>query len=89
MKSTSIETPMLDKIHNIKEDSQKIGEFLYWLTENGIVLCATPEKPFPGEEYAPIGEPIETILARYFEIDLAKAEEERVAILDQMRRHGA
>lgn len=79
------ETPELDKMHKVKEDSQKIGEFLEWLGSQGIELMQW-RKNYPRDRHPfPIGESIEKLLYRYFEIDFDKAEAERRALLDYVR----
>jgi hypothetical protein len=75
-----INTPELDKMSLVKEDSQKLGEFLDWLTSERIILCTRG-----GEDFVPNGESIEVLLARYFEIDLHQVEEERREILASYR----
>jgi hypothetical protein len=82
------ETPMLDKIRQVKSESQKIGAFLEWLDLQGIQLCQTPTEPWPGEEWRPIQERTEELLAQYFEIDRQQVESERQALLDKIREHG-
>ena len=86
MKKT--DTTELDKIRKVSENSQRIGEFLEWLAEQEIILAE-----WTGNEYNECGdEPLmrisqtrEQLLANYFEIDLAKAEQERQALLDAIR----
>ena len=82
-------TPELNKIIEAAEDSQKIGEFLEWLDEQEIILAE-----WTGSEYCEEcgEEPLmrtsqsrEQLLANYCGIDLAKAEKERQALLDEIR----
>lgn len=84
MKKTT--TPELDKILKNKDESQTIGSFLDWLqNERKVILCAYDEKISDHHPY-PIRKTIEELLAEYHGIDLKKAERERVAILDNIRK---
>lgn len=76
-------TPELDKIQAVKEESQVIGLFL----ENSGYVLAEYVKPegYTREELVPVGKSINQILADYFEIDLSKVEEERMALLEELR----
>lgn len=84
--------PECEKRAAVSETSQKIGEFLDWLLNDGLVEASPPslkERPRgvtlaylePGKRLVPLGWPIEHLLAAYFEIDLNKVEEEKRAIL--------
>lgn len=61
-----IATPECDKIQKVRKESHAIGEFLEW---------------YRSQKQSIKRQGIETVLARYFEIDLAKVEQERRAIL--------
>ena len=84
----------LEKVAAIKAESQAIGEFLDWLrTETEYQVCTMhhhDEACYAGEMrvcscfegqmlLAPLD--IEALLARFFEVDLAKVEQERAALL--------
>lgn len=74
--------PEHDKLHQVKDQSQQIGEFLDWLHTKGIVLAQYPKdrvwpRPYTGT--------IERLLAEYFEVDLRKLEEEKLAMLWSIR----
>ena len=45
-----IETPELDKLIAVKEQSQKLGCFLEWLFSNGQVLCTYKESRYYDED---------------------------------------
>lgn len=79
----------IEKMLAVKDKSQTIGEFLEWLPSKGYVLCewVTRCKGTSSEWYEPVmyGKPINEILAEYFEINLNKVEEERQALLDEIR----
>lgn len=65
-----IDTTELDKMLAVRDKSQAIGDFLSWLNEKYDV--ALPRS-------------IEELLADFFDIDLAQAERERAALLDDLR----
>lgn len=73
--------PEHDKLHAVKDKSQAIGEFVEWLQEQGIHLASWHN----GTQLRPWHESIEDLLARHFEIDLAKLEAEKRAMLDKIR----
>lgn len=73
-------TPNIDKMLEVQESSQAIGEFLEWLSEQRIDLCSV----IPGsghDRWAPITKGREELLADHFGIDLNAVERERRAIL--------
>jgi len=69
----------LEKLRSVQERSQAIGDFLGWLGEQGIFLCRSQERGF-----YPIPETTEQLLAKYFNIDLNKVEQEKRAILERL-----
>ena len=76
-----MDTPTLDKMKEVHEESQAIGTFLDTMSEQGYCLC---QHHNDGKYvYRPVQESFETILAQYFKIDLKEAEKERQAILDE------
>ena len=80
MKKT--DTTELDRIQEVHEDSQRIGEFLEWL----LGEWSGSECDECGDEtFIHMIQTREQLLANYFEIDLAKAEKERQALLDAVR----
>lgn len=76
------EFPELDKMLEVQEQSQAIGEFLEWLQSQGIILSR-----FDDESDALVGthRSIERLLADYFEIDLDAVERERRVMLERIR----
>lgn len=90
-------TPELDKLSKVKEESQKIGEFLEWLTSSRkVLLCRYTEdvedefgNKIP-DGYHPLIHGshglIEELLAQYFKIDLKKADAEKEAIYQQVAK---
>ena len=75
----TIETPELDKLRSVKDESQKIGNFIEWLHENKFEI-----REWKNGRHFSIAGSIESLLARYYEIDLAKVDKEKQAILDQL-----
>lgn len=73
------ETPTLDKMLAVKDQSRAIGEFLDWLESEGLVLCG-----HDGDHYVGHYESTEALLARHFGIDLDAAEREKRAILAEL-----
>ena len=80
--STQPACPECNKLSAVAEESQKIGKFLLWLGDNKIELC-TFEDGFL--DYYPIHSSFENLLAKYFNIDLQKVEQEKQALLDWLR----
>lgn len=79
-----METPECDKLSAITERSQVIGEFLDWLQhERSVELC---ERDCLSDKLMMCSSSIEQLLAEYFEIDLEKVEQEKRAILDELRK---
>lgn len=77
-----IETPEIDKMRDVREKSQLIGNFLSWLEEEKYSICLWDIKH---KEYEPTRLRIEQLLAKYFEIDLDKAEKEKCELLEEIR----
>lgn len=84
IKQEQIKTPELNKILTVKDNSQTIGEFLEWLSEQGIILVEYIDNGRSGEFFE-TGISRERLLAKYYDIDLAKCETERSALLDAVR----
>jgi len=82
MRLTDIPTPELDKIGAIKEQSQTIGEFLDWLSEEGFTICEWDEDR---QEFLTHHQSIEERLGDYFGIDVEEAARERQRILDAIQ----
>lgn len=80
-------TPECDKMLAVKLESQAIGSFLDWLSEQGMFISEyTKVEGYRDEQPWPVSKSIEQWLADYFEIDLAKVEKERRAILEDFRK---
>ena len=78
------QTPMLDKMSKVRDESRSIGEFLEWLGSRDprLYLCELDED---AKQYYPSFPGIEKLLAEFFEIDLNEAEKERCQILETIR----
>lgn len=85
MPNSEATNPEHAKLHAIKDQSQKLGEFIEWLHEQGMEICVC-EQYDHNHEYFPIYKSIEQLLADYFEIDLDKLEEEKRSMIEQLRR---
>lgn len=80
------QTPMLDKMKAVREQSQVIGEFMEWLWSRGYVLCRPVGEGYSSIPYLPALDSIEDLLADFFGVDLGAAERERRAVLEYVRR---
>ena len=82
---SKVETPTLDKMLEVKEQSQICGEFLKWLQNRYAMfeLKVARDNPF----YEGAGDYINTekLLAEFFEIDLEEAEKEKELLLEVER----
>lgn len=84
--------PEHDKLEEISDKSQEIGDFLSWLAEGeyqssedlGSIELGCYRSRFTGqreESMSPTMVPVETLLAAYFEIDQDKIEDEKRSML--------
>ena len=93
----TVRTPECDKMLAVKDKSQAIGEFITWLREKGVVLaeyhehtdaCGSISWPECGiHSVQPVAYhyDIEQLLVEYFEIDMNKVDQEKRAILEDLR----
>jgi hypothetical protein len=79
-----VKMPECEKMAAVQVESRAISGFLGWLDEQGIELCERAEGSFGGNLF-PILTGREELLARYFDIDLVKVENERRALLASLR----
>jgi hypothetical protein len=80
----TIMMPESNKLLAVADISQKIGEFLEWLSgEQGYILAEWDEN---GDKLFPINPDINMLLAEYFNIDMNKVEEERKELLRAIQR---
>lgn len=90
-----IQTHELDKLAKVKDLSQSIGFFIESLPNYGLTICEEAPEGYglttqteDGDEftsYIPTHQSIEVMLAKYFDIDLKKCEEERQLILASLQ----
>lgn len=69
----------LERMAQIRQYSQPIGEFLEWL-KSRYTICESS-----GHGYCPVLKSTEELLAEYFEVDLEQAEREKRELLRQVR----
>ena len=77
-----MKNPEHQKIHAVKDQSQSIGDFMEWLEEKGIVFAHYDGGDFLAEY------PFQTKekwLAEFFDIDLDKIEEEKLAMIEELK----
>jgi hypothetical protein len=92
MSTEKTPTPELDKMKAVQDKSQAIGEFLEHLGEKGLVICCYASRQdeektgYEEGDLIPLHNSIEKNLADYFGIDLNKVEQERRALLDELRQ---
>lgn len=83
-KETAASYPEHQKLAAISGQSQTIGEFLTWMfAECGIHRCIVGRGV--DDRFEPDGRSVQTLLSCYFEIDLAVIEQEKMAMLNEMR----
>lgn len=76
--------PEHTKLRAVKDRSQCVGEFIEWLDEQGIFLA----EYWGGRDRTlyRAHESRDSLLARFFEIDRDRLEEEKRAMLEECRR---
>ena len=84
--------PEHEKLKEIQENSQACANFLDWLqNDKGVVLgkykTIKDWDERDTERLLPTHVNIQNLLAEYFEIDQAKLEQEKRAILDEIRKN--
>lgn len=78
--------PECEKLVKVSEESNKIGGFLEWLTgEEGAYICKWEEKYESFYTIYTGNNGINQVLAKYYNIDLDKVEQERRALLEWIR----
>ena len=73
------EYPEHAKLKEINHFSEKIHEFLEWLSEQGVYLMRNDDAD------AVFAEKEEKLLARFFGIDLKKLEGEKIRMIEKQR----
>ena len=82
-----METPECDKMRAVQEKSRELTNFVDWLREQKYAICEEKEysDTYPREQWYPLRKNFEELFAEYFGIDLKKVEEERRALLEEIR----
>lgn len=75
--------PEHEKLKALNGHNQAVGEFLDWLSENGYVIAKWDGR---GDRLVPTNEGFTTLMARHFEIDERRLEDEKQQMLDSL--HG-
>lgn len=81
--------PEHEKLAEIKDISQSIGEFLEWLTDHDYDIghwIYREDLLFPEHEFCLFHGDKQDLLAEFFEIDRDKLEDEKIAMLEEMRK---
>lgn len=79
--------PEHQKMHEVKDEAQAIGEFLENLGNMGLVLCDKEGDGFG--RLLPTRRNLQDIIARHLEIDLKKIDQEKQQMLDTIRANNA
>lgn len=82
-----MEYPECEKMSAVLDKSLELTNFVDWLQEQGYAICEKGiyKDSYPQEQWVPIKKNFEQLFADYFGIDLDKVEEERRALLDEIR----
>lgn len=96
MSASAEKYPEHQKLQAVKDKSQAIGEFLEWLQNTKGFRLAQWMKVPDESAFAAEGDEVddlvqkfpsvEKLLAEYFQIDLGKLEQEKQAMLEQIRK---
>lgn len=81
--------PECDKALAVKGECQVIGNFLEWAEGQGLEFgkfVPVGRHNDRETEFVPANQKIDKLLAEYFQIDEAKMEQEKRALLDELRR---
>ena len=79
--------PQHNKLHAVVDQSQAIGEFIDWLSDEKGVTLAHHERweGYDNPQYVPYRRSIQGLLAEFFDIDLTALDDEKRAMLDAIR----
>lgn len=86
--------PQSEKLLEVKDQSQLIGEFLSWLNSEGYEIAEWDENDdeltseYMPEILYPVSLSIEKLLAKYFDIDLFELENERRQMIEELQQNG-
>ena len=80
-------TPVLDRIREIRQQSQAVGKFLEWLENEGYTLAVPSNRNYDGRPYClnPAIVNRKDLLYQFFEIDQEQENAELEAILEYFR----
>lgn len=81
--------PEHEKLKEIQDQSQACGEFLEWLRSKGIFLAIWVKNSNGWEERQSVHTPTQDLLAEFFGIDRDKLEDEKVQMLNELRKMNA
>ena len=76
--------PECEKMAAVQKESRELSNFVDWLREQGYEICEENESE--NRPYDRLRKSNEQLFADYFGIDLKKVEEERRALLEEIRR---
>lgn len=76
--------PEHGKLKALDGKNRTIGQFIEWLGEKGMVICRETYNA-DNEDLVPINMSIQQLLAKYFDIDVHKLDDEKQAMLDLIR----
>ena len=81
-----MDTPTLDRMKEVLQESQDIGHFLDWLAEQDIWLAryVIYEDGVRADYLLPIHESFSKLLHQYFDIDSGLEEEEKRTLIDEI-----
>jgi hypothetical protein len=86
MKNKQPSCPECEKLAAVSKESNKIGEFLEWLTDdNGVTFARWDDNHERWECHSFDYLSINQLLAEYYDIDLDKVEDERRVLLEWIR----
>lgn len=71
------------RLREVQQKSQAVHEFVYGLNEKGIFLA---HRLVGSDTVYPINKNLTELVAEFFEIDLKKLEEEKLDMLEEMRK---
>ncbi len=78
--------PEHEKLEKIRDKSQLIGEFLEWLNEEQHLFICEEDTGSYENAFVLFSFSNEVLLARYFDIDLDKLEQEKRQMLKELRK---
>ena len=82
-----MEFPEHEKLQKVKDQSQAVGSFIEWLSDekNFIIAQYLESDGYDRAGFRPVNVPVNSLLAEYFEIDQKKLEEEKREMLSILR----